>query len=502
MAIIRKINGKMELLANVSITSHDQLDGREAYGCHPISAIRKLPEKLHSLKEVDDRLLETVELTKTNLESSINDSQNLVLSMLDSKANEIYGRIDLDYNNNLNEHATLFGYIDNVSNNLRNSINNISLIEDSVNPGYLLYTDSNGNMYNLRTGYMPDNNTIQLTPDNRLIGRAITNSDGLFFDAYDLNTMRNNIFDIQNKDIVQDNKLFSLETITKGMGGYLNSYDFGTATPTQDQLTQYALQDVGVNNAGELYNGTKLINLFNHDVWMLANHYSDIALINSIINAKDITYFTIDIPLFLDWLNRNNYTRNANDEYIIECNADGSMTIIGPSFSHGCDLAYEIGFAYNGTFAPGDTLRFMVGTKETFDWTNLGPIQNISVATDHSFGLVKSSMEDLAGSIDLNGTITINNLQTKLSGISSRIDGNDATLNAHMQTLNNLAYQDQLLSSNIQNHSVHLIDLDREIDSITTTIANLDGDYATDAQLEELAARMALATKIIRLNEV
>ena len=56
MAIHKKIDGEDRVVANKSIIDHNELSGREAYGSHPISAIRKLPEKLHALKEKDAEL--------------------------------------------------------------------------------------------------------------------------------------------------------------------------------------------------------------------------------------------------------------------------------------------------------------------------------------------------------------------------------------------------------------------------------------------------------------
>ena len=68
--------------------------------------------------------------------------------------------------------------------------------------------------------------------------------------------------EINELDEIQNDKIFHLESVTSGVGGYLNSYDFGTATPTQDELTQYAMQDIGIDNPNEIFNGTKVINLF------------------------------------------------------------------------------------------------------------------------------------------------------------------------------------------------------------------------------------------------
>ena len=55
MALVKKIDNEKRVIANKSIIDHSQLTGRDSYGAHPISAIRKLPEKLSALqnKKVD-----------------------------------------------------------------------------------------------------------------------------------------------------------------------------------------------------------------------------------------------------------------------------------------------------------------------------------------------------------------------------------------------------------------------------------------------------------------
>lgn len=64
MAIYKKIDGKDRQIANNSIITHNQLEGRDVYGAHKISAIRGLPEKLTLLKngKVDKDQIATEEI--------------------------------------------------------------------------------------------------------------------------------------------------------------------------------------------------------------------------------------------------------------------------------------------------------------------------------------------------------------------------------------------------------------------------------------------------------
>jgi hypothetical protein len=56
-----------------------------------------------------------------------------------------------------------------------------------------------------------------------------------------------------------------------GSGGFIPPYDFGTATPTQNALTNYALGTIGITEPLEIFNGTKVQNLNDNRVWQLAN---------------------------------------------------------------------------------------------------------------------------------------------------------------------------------------------------------------------------------------
>ena len=57
-----------------------------------------------------------------------------------------------------------------------------------------------------------------------------------------------------------------------GRGGYLEAYNFGTPTPSQNDLTNQALsQIVSVTDPLQVWNGTKIENLFDGHLWALTN---------------------------------------------------------------------------------------------------------------------------------------------------------------------------------------------------------------------------------------
>jgi hypothetical protein len=58
----------------------------------------------------------------------------------------------------------------------------------------------------------------------------------------------------------------------KGRGGYLTAYDFETDTPAQEDITEYALTQItNIEDPLEIWDGTRVKNLYNNHVWILNN---------------------------------------------------------------------------------------------------------------------------------------------------------------------------------------------------------------------------------------
>ena len=140
----------------------------------------------------------------------------------------------------------------------------------------------------------------------------------------------------QNK--IQDNKIQDLLTRAKGLGGYINATNFGSATPSQDDLSNYALQQIfgeewESHPKTEIFNQTKVTNLFDKNVWILTN------------------------------------------------TPDSDPVV--------------------------------------FDWANNGQ-EAVSIATSTTLGIVKGSNDEYKASVDLNGEISINNLDDKINELDDR----------------------------------------------------------------------------------
>ena len=308
MAIKKKIGGLDTLIANVSVTDHNQLENREAYGCHPISAIRKLPEKLTDIKN----RLDIIEEEGTPIKQYVDDQDTIILNSSKSYTNS---------------------EIDNAVSNIELKADRINLVEAD---GELTFTNYKNEATSFRSGNEVDNDTIilnteekieinkvyvdatlsgsgtSLSPlhvvleakeDNVTIVRNVNGElevNGLL-DTENIGTpltastikdnissISTNISNINSLNDAQNSRLVNIENDLNNRGGFLNAYDFGTTTPTQQNLTDYALQDLGVVSIENIPNKIRVKNLNNNIVWIANVDTSSIpATINWINNGID-----------------------------------------------------------------------------------------------------------------------------------------------------------------------------------------------------------------------
>lgn len=292
MSIVKKIDDKKVIFADKSVVDHNQLGNREAYGCHPISAIRKLPEKLYDLKETDKQLQ----------------------SSIDSLSDEI---AEIDLSGLKAEISAVDAKVDNVEDNAKKIT--ISENEDST----FTFTDYEGTQKTIQSGFLPDDDTLQLSnnkmslkkvyidktllgdgvKDNklavnidnstivtdesgRLVSSGLQDVEGVLTaqniktELSELNKDIGDLTDQLNSDVasldektdLHNDQISDLLTRTRGLGGYINAYNFKKATPTQDELSNYALTQIpSITTKEQIFNQTKVKNLFDGNVWILTN---------------------------------------------------------------------------------------------------------------------------------------------------------------------------------------------------------------------------------------
>ena len=122
MAIVKEIDGKKKVIADQSVVDHSQLTGTQAYGAHPISAIRKLPGKLHALKEADKELSDRITAHDEEVDAiveKVNETLDTIVNTADALAQKVDSSIEKSQG--------------------------IKLEEDAENKGRLVFTDYEGN---------------------------------------------------------------------------------------------------------------------------------------------------------------------------------------------------------------------------------------------------------------------------------------------------------------------------------------------------------------------
>ena len=301
MTLIKKYNDKPEVIANKSVIDHNQLTNREQYGAHPISAIRGLPEKLTKLKDKDNALEEKIETTSSNL-SKLTEKVDEV----ESNANKI----------NIVENAedgtftfTNYGATDSktIQSGYQPDEDTLTLNDSKKMTLKQVHTDTSLDGTGTQANPLLvniDNTTITKRTDGKLEAISLKTNGGTISGVTVKEELDNLNTDVERLDAhnsIQDNEIYDLQSRTKGMGGYLNSYNFGdfsklTTEEIQNNLTAYALQQIGITEKTDIFDGTKVINDYDRHLWRLTNtpnsnpvvfEWADLGITQEVSTATD-----------------------------------------------------------------------------------------------------------------------------------------------------------------------------------------------------------------------
>ena len=197
----------------------------------------------------------------------------------------------------------------------------------------------------IKTGYPVDNSTI-VVENEQYVVKGIDNRDKLEDDPFKNNAIKARdlndyaketnrsitginaeIEHINSRDNTQDGKIQDLLTRTKGLGGYINATNFGSATPSQDDLSNYALQQIFGEEwekhlKTEIFNQTKVTNLFDKNVWILTNTPdSDPVVFDWANKGQEATSIATSTTLGI--------IKGSNDEYKASVDLNGEISING-----------------------------------------------------------------------------------------------------------------------------------------------------------------------------
>lgn len=301
MTLIKKYNDKPEVIANKSVIDHNQLTNREQYGAHPISAIRGLPEKLTKLKDKDNELEEKIETTSSNL------------SKLTEKVDEVESnakKIDIIENAEDGTFTfTNYGATDSktIQSGYQPDEDTLTLNDSKKMTLKQVHTDTS--LEGTGTQANPllvniDNTTITKRIDGKLEAISLKTNGGTISGVTvkeELDNLNKDVERLDAHNSVQDNEIYDLQSRTKGMGGYLNSYNFGdfsklTTEEVQNNLTAYALQQISITEKTDIFDGTKVINDYDRHLWRLTNtpnsnpvvfEWADLGITQEVSTATD-----------------------------------------------------------------------------------------------------------------------------------------------------------------------------------------------------------------------
>lgn len=330
MSIIRKVNDKPQVIAEKSVIDHNQLANRDQYGAHSIASIRKLPEKLNALKQKAEEINQDIEQINARIDTNTTNIANNAekISNVESNAKEI----DITENDDSTFTFTNYGAQDSktiqsgflpdddtlqlktIDSKRKLAIKKVYTNNDDINGSGT--SDSPLGLVN-----KPDELTLKTDIDNHTIYvSGLKDGEG----SYTASEIKNDFADVnasigavkadeakhykelQQENNNQNNHITDLLSRTKGIGGYLNANNFESATPSQDELTNYALQQIGITDKTKIFNQTKVKNLFDGNIWVLTN-------------TPDST------PSVFDWA-------NVGQEKIADANNDGVHGLVTGSY--------------------------------------------------------------------------------------------------------------------------------------------------------------------------
>lgn len=259
MSIIKKINNKNVVLADKGVRDHNLLMGRDSYGAHPITAILGLTDRLNTI--------ETNIGTNTGNITSVNTK---------------IGRIQLVDNQNDSFTFT----------NGENQSTTISLIPSSI--------ETINSTLNSHANLISACND----KDTQLEG-AITNNL----------TSAKNYTDSEIADLSR--AVNARIDLLDGQGGYLTPYNFGSSV-TQSALTNYALQELNLNNNRDIPNLLRVKNTHDSNVWVLTNSASIFQWTNEGVDAIEVAS-----------LDSYGVVKSSNEDYEGSVDSLGHISING-----------------------------------------------------------------------------------------------------------------------------------------------------------------------------
>lgn len=452
MSVIKNVDDQKTVIANKSVIDHSQLANRNAYGAHSIDAIRKLPEKLTSLKNKDVELENKIDEEIANRVEADNELQSNIDAERDARI-----EADNQLQQNIDQEAITRAQEDtNIENNARRI--DINTIEGT---GQLEFINYDGETKYVQGGFLPDDNTIELTEiegnqkltlksvyvDGRtVIGTgarpfniSIENKqiDSSTITSFDINTIQfiegihslnmhiKNGTEVQLQYVGEQETahIWKIVNINKTLYSSQLGLDVtGTAQvgdtisfiiyTGENELQAIAIGDpTGIITPSDVRELQADSELYGNEISSLSKRIDAVEGIGGYLLPYDFDTTTPDIPkdnIVLD--PEGNYDATASKlSGLTRYALDQITTITNP-----VDI-------WNGTrvtnLENNHTWILNNNYPADFSWTDLGKT-TIGIATEFTLGTVKSSNDNLKISVNgLTGEMSVNNLNDELNAI-------------------------------------------------------------------------------------
>ena len=174
--------------------------------------------------------------------------------------------------------------------------------------------------------YLTDENEINKTDISNL-ENDVENLDGRVFQIED--DIENIQEDIETLDGAVEQNTEDISTLTSeveavsGRGGYLIPHNFETDTPTENQLNVYALSQIpNITQPEEIFNGTRVTNLYNNHTWIL----------NNTQDTDPVVFEWVDLGQSLVSIATENtlgVVKGSPSDFNVTVNNDGTMSVNG-----------------------------------------------------------------------------------------------------------------------------------------------------------------------------
>ena len=399
-----------------------------------------------AVKSYVDNSIANIQISIKDLQTAVSANRADILDLQGSVNNLETSKADKSYVDNnfvtLNTTQTITGEKKfNVLNSTDYSqfgINGLTVSSKGISGRYTKYTGSGVSIFNEHNDY------AHLETGGLLLKRGSYPSFmyGPGFVVWDLNNIplifpkitKQDTLALNSDVVALSGKIDSLQ----GKGGYLLPYNFGTSTPTEEQLNNYALSQItNIDNPHDIFNGTKITNLYDNHTWILTN-------------TPDTD------PAVFEWTDKG--------FEFISVATNSALGVVKGSLND-----YSVSVDINGEM----TVNKLVDLASTVETNS----SNISTLLS-DVNTLQSDVSTLQTNV--NGALSdISNLQSDVTNLLSDISTLQSTVNTNSSNISTL-------QSTVSTNSSNISTLQSAVNTLRTDVDDIETNYPTTTEVRNM----------------